>query len=68
MYAASKVVLIQLHDDKTPSEAKLSLGVPDIAVVVLTIIYIAGKLQPRFRSGSILGFATVVPHYVCTLL
>jgi hypothetical protein len=47
MYAESNVVLVQLHEDKIPSEARLSLGEDDIAVVVLTITLIAGKLQPK---------------------
>jgi hypothetical protein len=59
---------VQLHDDSIPSEARLSLGKEDIADVVLTIILIAGKLQSKLTSGSILGLATVDPHYVCTLL
>jgi hypothetical protein len=62
MYAESNVVLVQLHDERIPSEARLNLGIADIVDVVLTITDIAGKLQPKLIPGSILGLVKVVPH------
>jgi hypothetical protein len=67
-YAELNVVLKQLHEERIPSDARLNLGDADIVDVVLTITYIAGKLQSKLTSGSVLGSATIKPHYVDTLL
>jgi hypothetical protein len=62
MYAESNVVPKQLQVESRPSEARLIIGTVVGEFVVFTITDIAGKLQPRFASGSILGLTTVVPH------
>ena len=62
MYAGSKVVVKQSHDDSRPSDARLRIGVVVGVLVVLTITYIAGKLQLRLASGLIFGLTSVIPH------
>jgi hypothetical protein len=62
MYAGSNVVLLQSQVESNPKEHRLRIGVVVGVLVVFTITCIAGRLQFKLASGSVLGSTNVVPH------